>query len=175
MGRDYANGRIVADWYIAQSPFASPGAVNFLVFAPIFSIVSIAYLEAVPRLAPRGEHPLRTAPVPLPSEGEPKKKVTTNTTKASHPLASLALEFLNTIFYFAGFTAMAAFIARLEFCRGAICAAAQASAVVAAASFVAWTGTTALLAKDVLKGGLKGSSKDMAEAPGSGAGTSVGP
>ena len=47
---------VVADWYITQSPFASPGTVNFLIFAPIFSIISIVYLEAVPRLAPRGKH-----------------------------------------------------------------------------------------------------------------------
>lgn len=64
---------------------------------------------------------------------------------------------------------MAAFVARLEFCRGAVCAAAQASTVVAAASFVVWAGTTGLMTKDLFKGRLRGSSKDMVEAPGSGA------
>lgn len=66
---------------------------------------------------------------------------------------------------------MAAFVARLEFCRGAVCAAAQASAVVAAVSFVVWTGTTVLMAKDVFKSGLRGSGRrDMVEAPGAGTG-----
>lgn len=46
---------LVADWYITQSPFASPATVNFLIFVPIFSIISIVYLEAIPRLAPRGK------------------------------------------------------------------------------------------------------------------------
>lgn len=65
------------------------------------------------------------------------------------------MELLNTIFYFAGFIAMAAFLARLEFCRGAVCAAARAAAVAAAVSFAMWVGTTGLMAKDVFKGGLR--------------------
>lgn len=143
---------------MTQSPFASPGTVNFLVFVPIFSIISIVYLEAVPRLAPRGKIPSSLFP-PLPPR---------LTGTASHPFASLALELLNTLFYFAGFIAMAAFMARLEFCRGAICAAAKAATVAGAASFVLWAGTTGLMAKDVFKGGLRrmGSGRqDMAEGP----------
>lgn len=50
---------------------------------------------------------------------------------------------------------MAAFMARLEFCRGAICAAAKAATVAGAASFALWTGTTVLMAKDVFKGGMR--------------------
>ena len=65
------------------------------------------------------------------------------------------MEVLNTLFYFAGFIAMAAFMARLEFCRGAICAAAKAATVAAAASFAVWAGTTGLMAKDVFKGGMR--------------------
>ncbi|SPO03820.1 uncharacterized protein DNG_06503 [Cephalotrichum gorgonifer] len=118
---------VVADWYINQSPFASPMTVNFLLFVPIFSVISIVYLEAVPRLAPR----------------------------ASHPFVSLAFELLNTIFYFAGFVAMAAFIARLDFCRGVICAAAKAATVAGAGSFALWAGTSTLMIKDVFKGGMR--------------------
>lgn len=68
-------GRVVADWYISQSPFASPGTVNFLVFVPIFSIISIVYLEAVPRLAPRGKSPFHTLPTPRTPEKNGEKKM----------------------------------------------------------------------------------------------------
>ena len=65
------------------------------------------------------------------------------------------LEALNALFYFCGFTAAAVFVSRLRFCIEAQCGTIQAAVVAAALLFVAWTATTALVAKDIFKGGLR--------------------
>jgi len=67
----------------------------------------------------------------------------------------LAFEVLNTLFYFAGFTALAVFLGKLLFCRGSVCAAARADAIFAAFSFLLWTGSTAILALEIFKGGVQ--------------------
>ncbi|KAF4123729.1 Membrane-associating domain [Geosmithia morbida] len=104
---------------------SSPSSVDFLLFAPIFSLFSAAYLELAPRLAPR----------------------------ASSPAASMAVEVTNTVFYFGGFIALAIFLSRLRFCTGALCAVARATSVVAAAEFASWIATAILLAKLLFRGG----------------------
>lgn len=109
------------------SRLASPSTLNFLIFAPIFSILSVLYLELAPRLAPR----------------------------ASHPFSAVAIEGLNVIFYFAGFIAFAVYLSRLTFCTNPVCAAGRAVAVLAAAEFSAWIATATLVAKDMFKGGLR--------------------
>jgi hypothetical protein len=93
-------------------------------------------------------------------------------TKAvSHPYVHLAFEVLNTLFYFAGFVALATFLGKLLFCRGSVCAAARADAVFAAFSWMLWTGTTTILALEIFKGGISGMRTDkqaktaMKEAP----------
>lgn len=115
------------DWYLSHTRFSSPHIFNFLLVAPIISFLSMLYLELAPRFAPR----------------------------ASHAFAVLAVESLNTIFYFSGFIALAVFLSELAFCNGPQCAAGQALATVAAISFIAWLATTALVAKDIFKGGLR--------------------
>ncbi|CCU81370.1 unnamed protein product [Blumeria hordei] len=130
----------VAHWYDADTLSVSPSQVNFLVFVPIFSFISIAYLELAPRFAP----------------------------KASHPFGHLAFEALNVLFYFAGFIALSVFISKLLFCRGSVCSAARADAVFASFSWLLWTGSTTLLALEVFKGGASGErngSKSMKETP----------
>lgn len=132
----------VAHWYDVDTLTSPPSQVIFLLFAPIFSFISIAYLELAPRFAPR----------------------------ASHPFGHLAFEAMNVLFYFAGFIALSTFINKLLFCRGSVCAAARADAVFAAFSWVLWTGSTTLLALQIFKVGIGGSradgnSKAMKEAP----------
>ncbi|KAJ0124910.1 hypothetical protein J7T55_006253 [Diaporthe amygdali] len=118
----------VANWYNVDTLTSSPSQVNFLVFVPLFSLISIAYLEAVPKFMP----------------------------KLSHPWAVLALEVTNVLFYFAGFVALAVFLTHLLFCRGAVCGSARAATVFSSFNFVLWTATAALTIKDALKGGFAG-------------------
>jgi hypothetical protein len=44
---------VVANWYNVDTLTSSPSQINFLVFTPVFSILSIAYLELAPRFLPR--------------------------------------------------------------------------------------------------------------------------
>jgi hypothetical protein len=93
------------------------------------------------------------------------------TKAASHPYAHLVVEAINTLFYFAGFVALATFLSKLLFCRGTVCAAARADAVFAALGWMLWTGTTTILALEIFKGGISGMRTDrqaktaMKEAP----------
>jgi len=48
----------VAHWYDADTLTASPSQINFLIFVPLFTFISIAYLEITPRFAARGTLPL---------------------------------------------------------------------------------------------------------------------
>ncbi|KAI9170965.1 hypothetical protein HJFPF1_00444 [Paramyrothecium foliicola] len=121
----------VTNWYVSGSRRWSPSSINWLVFVPIFSVLSIVYLELAPRRFPR----------------------------FSHPFASLSVEFLNTLFYFSGFIAFAVFLSQLSFCNGPVCSAGRAVAAVAAFEFAAWSATTILLAKDIFKGGFRSSTK----------------
>jgi len=117
----------VAHWYDADTLTASPSQINFLIFLPLFSLISVAYLEITPRFAPR----------------------------ASHPYAHFSIEILNSIFYFAGFIAISVFLSSLLFCRGSVCNAARADAVFAAFSWVIWVGTTTILGIEIFKGGFR--------------------
>jgi len=47
---------IVAHWYDADTLTASPNQINFLIFVPLFSFLSILYLEIAPRFVPRGTY-----------------------------------------------------------------------------------------------------------------------
>ena len=116
----------VLDFFMARTQFASPSCFNFLMFAPIFSVVSIAYLELAPRYTPW----------------------------AARPFACLAVEATNAIFYFSGFIALAVFLAKVLFCNGIVCAVARSMSVVAAAEFATWIGSTILVAKQLFVRGL---------------------
>lgn len=67
---------------------------------------------------------------------------------------------MNVLFYFAGFIALAVFLGKLLFCRGSVCAAARADATFAAFNWLLWTGSSALLALEIFRGGLKGIKTD---------------
>jgi len=123
----------VANWYDADTLTASPSQINFLIFVPPFSFISIVYLEVVSRFVP----------------------------KASHPFAHLGFEVLNALFYFAGFIALAVFIGKLLFCRGSVCAAARADTAFAAFSWMLWTASSVIVGMKTLKGGFKGLKTDQ--------------
>ncbi|TVY49388.1 hypothetical protein LOCC1_G000828 [Lachnellula occidentalis] len=108
----------VAHWYNADTLTASPKQINFLIFVPVFSLISVFYLEFVPRFAPK-------------------------------------VEVLNTLFYFAGFIALAVFIGKLLFCRGSVCSAARADAVFAAFSWILWAASSVVGALKIFKGGFQ--------------------
>jgi len=123
----------VAHWYDAETLTTSPAQINFLIFVPLMSFLSMAYLELAPRFASR----------------------------AFHPYARFAFEIINTLFYFAGFIALAIFLGKLLFCRGSVCVAARADAVFAAFSWLMWMGSTTLLAMEIFKGGFRAPKQDV--------------
>lgn len=104
----------------------APLSFNFLMFAPVFSIVSIAYLVLGPRYLS-----VRWTP----------------------PYALVGVEAINAIFYFAGFIALAVFLSDLLFCDGTVCAVGRATSVVAAAEFITWMGSTLIRAKKMILAG----------------------
>lgn len=118
----------VINWYLLRTSVAPPSSFTFLTFAPIFSIFSLAYLTLAPRFIPR----------------------------YTNPFVSLAIEFLNTIFYFAGFIALAVFLSKLLFCNGTVCAVGRSTSIVAAAEFSCWIATMMIEAKTIFKKGLRG-------------------
>ena len=54
-GRWWTNRNAVAHWYNVDTLTASPTQINFLIFAGIWSILSVGYLELVTRFFPRGK------------------------------------------------------------------------------------------------------------------------
>lgn len=64
------------------------------------------------------------------------------------------------LFYFAGFVAVSVFLGKLLFCRGSVCGAARADAVFAAFNWLLWSGSSALVAINLFKGGLGGMRTD---------------
>ncbi|KAI5457975.1 hypothetical protein BGZ63DRAFT_416439 [Mariannaea sp. PMI_226] len=111
----------VVHWFMMSSRTSSPAPFNFLIFISVFSILSVIYLEVVPRFAPR----------------------------FSHSYIAITIEMVNTAFYFGGFIALAVFISNLRFCSGTVCSAGRADTVVSAAQFTSWIATTILMAKEM--------------------------
>ena len=73
----------------------------------------------------------------------------------AHPWAALAFEATNVLFFFAGFIALGVFLSQLLFCRGTVCAAAQADTAFSAFLFCVWGVTVTLAARDMFKGGFR--------------------
>ncbi|KAH0601964.1 hypothetical protein MHUMG1_00843 [Metarhizium humberi] len=115
----------VVNWYRTSTSQSPDGSVSFLLAASVMSILSILYLELVPRFVSR----------------------------LAHPYAALAVQGLNTALYFAGFIALAVYVGNLTFCEGSVCRASRADAAVAAGAFCAWIASTILTAKQMIVGG----------------------
>lgn len=114
----------VIQWYNDDTLTSPPAPVSFMIFVPLFSMVSCVYLEITPKFLP----------------------------KYLHPWAVLGFEVINVIFYFAGFVAMAVFLNNLVYCRGAVCASARAATVFASFNFVLWGVTAGLAIKGTFNG-----------------------
>lgn len=50
---------VVANWYNVDTLTSSPSQINFMIFVPLFTLISVAYLEVVPKLLPKCKHLVR--------------------------------------------------------------------------------------------------------------------
>jgi len=126
----------VANWYNTDTLTSSPTQVNIMIFSGVLSIVSLILLEGIPRIFPR----------------------------FAHPWEFLFLEFTNVIFWVGSGMSLTVFLSRLLFCRGSVCAAAQADAAFAFLLMGAWMSTFIPLAMDVFKGVARRSPPKMSGA-----------
>ncbi|CZT43604.1 uncharacterized protein RSE6_03665 [Rhynchosporium secalis] len=99
-----------------QTGYHSAVQINFLIFAPAFSIFSLLFLELAPRFSP----------------------------KASNQYVALGLQGINSVLYFCGFIALSVFLGRLMYCQGNVCTAAKADAVFGAFSSAVWVASTTI-------------------------------
>lgn len=113
----------VVNYLMMGSRTSSTSSFSFLIAASSLSILSLVYLEAASKFAPR----------------------------YYHPYAAMAIEATNTIFYFAGFIAIGIFIGSLTLCTGSVCSAGRADTVVAAGQFTAWIATTFFMAQELFR------------------------
>ncbi|XWX00819.1 hypothetical protein V2A60_008840 [Cordyceps javanica] len=114
----------VYHWYSSDAKLPTPGALQFLVFAPCVSVVSIAYVEFAAR----------------------QKRMV-----MAYRLTSMGVEGLNAILYFGGFIAFALTLSDAysrETCQGLSCTLSRAIAVIAASEFSAWIVSTILAAQE---------------------------
>ncbi|EGX88844.1 hypothetical protein CCM_08890 [Cordyceps militaris CM01] len=114
----------VYHWYASVAHQASPGALQFLVFAPCVSLASIAYLEVAVR----------------------QRRMI-----MAHRLTSMGVEGLNAILYLGGFVAFALTLsdASATACAGrSSCTLSRAVAVLAAAEFSAWIASAFVAAQE---------------------------
>ncbi|KAI9836136.1 MAG: hypothetical protein M1838_005135 [Thelocarpon superellum] len=107
------------DTIIASGPV--PTEDKFLIFAGIWTILSLAYLLLSPIFMVR----------------------------LSNRFAALVTEALTTIFWFAGFIAMAVYIGQLLICNGAVCSGLRAAAAFGGLEWTLWMMTTILTAIEV--------------------------
>lgn len=116
---------------------------------PVFSLLSIAYLELAPKFLAKCE-----SMTPSTQMDEPQSNSVVSL--VHHPWAVLALETSNVLFYFSGFVALAVFLNKLLFCRGAVCSSARAATVFSSFEFALWAATSFFTIKDAMKGGFLG-------------------
>lgn len=142
---------VVANWYNVDTLTSSPSQVNFLLFASLFTLLSVVYLEAVPKFMPKCKYFAIICQVV-----GPRKNPSLTFSAVHHPWAVLSLEATNVIFYFSGFIALGVFLSNLLFCRGAVCGSARAATVFGSFEFALWCATAALTLKDAAQGGFSG-------------------
>ncbi|KAG6067388.1 hypothetical protein E4U32_003840 [Claviceps aff. humidiphila group G2b] len=121
----------VVNWHRTITSQTPPGSIDYLLSASIISMVSILYLEISPRFFRR----------------------------VAHPYATLTVEGLNTVLYFAGFIAIAVHVGSLTLCNSTACRATRGDSVLAAAGFCAWIASATLTAKQMIVGGSATQSK----------------
>ncbi|KAH7313032.1 membrane-associating domain-containing protein [Rhexocercosporidium sp. MPI-PUGE-AT-0058] len=110
-----------------QTGYHSATQINFLIFVPSFSILSLLFLELAPRFAP----------------------------KVSNQYVMFGIQGLISGLYLGGFIALSVFLSKLIFCQGGICTAARADAVFGALSYVVWVVSTTILGIEMSRSGLR--------------------
>lgn len=140
----------MANWYNVDTLTSSPSQVNFLLFTSLFTLLSVVYLEAVPKFMPKCKCSA------LRQDVDPRNNPALTRSAVHHPWAVLSLEATNVIFYFSGFIALGVFLSNLLFCRGAVCGSARAATVFSSFEFALWCATAALTLKDAAQGGFSG-------------------
>ncbi|KAF2016620.1 hypothetical protein BU24DRAFT_423000 [Aaosphaeria arxii CBS 175.79] len=108
----------------------APSEVNFMVFTPVWSILSVIPLILIPLKMPH----LATSTVPK--------------------IGLIALEALTMLYWFAGFIALAVFLSD-RICFGTVCSVAKAGTALSAFSWVAWAVTLAMSALRAFRTGFK--------------------
>ncbi|KAL5118822.1 hypothetical protein ACEQ8H_003325 [Pleosporales sp. CAS-2024a] len=118
----------VAQWWSTHWHQSSPSEVNFLIFAPAWSVLVLASVIIVPL---KFSHMLssKTAQIGL-----------------------LAMEGLTMLYWFGGFVALAVFLSG-RICFGTVCDVARASTALSAINWLAWTVTFGYGVYQVVKGG----------------------
>ncbi|KAI8943741.1 hypothetical protein NX059_001721 [Plenodomus lindquistii] len=106
----------VSSWWTTHWRQPGPSEINFLIFAPIWSLLSLIALLLLPL---RFSHLLA---------------------KPTLRYGVLALEAMTMMYWFAGFVALAVFLSD-RICFGMVCDVAKAGAGVSAGSWVAWMGS----------------------------------
>ncbi|EAQ83932.1 predicted protein [Chaetomium globosum CBS 148.51] len=91
-----------------------------------------------------------------------------------NPYITAPFDLTNALFHLAGFSAHAAFLNGLLFCRGDVCHAAQASVAFAAFSFAVWSASAALTVLEAVKVRRAGAGAGAGAAVGGGAGRPAG-
>ncbi|KAJ4369738.1 hypothetical protein N0V83_005501 [Neocucurbitaria cava] len=118
----------VSSWWSSHWRQLSPSEVNFMIFAPAWSILALTALLVIPM---KFSHLLAS---PAARYG------------------MLGLEALTMLFWFGGFIAMAVFLSD-RICFGTVCDVARAGTVISAFNWVAWTVTFVFGVIGVVKGG----------------------
>ncbi|KAF2826462.1 hypothetical protein CC86DRAFT_455943 [Ophiobolus disseminans] len=118
----------VSSWWATHWRQSSPSEVNFLIFAPSWTILTLVLLVALPL---KFSHLLSS--------------------KAAQ-WGLLGLELLTMLYWFGGFVALAVFLSD-RICFGTVCDVARASTVISALSWVAWAVTFVFGAIRMVKGG----------------------
>jgi hypothetical protein len=105
--------------------------VNFLIFAPSWSILALAALIVVPL------------------------KFSDKLSSKGAKLGLLALEGLTMMYWFSGFVALAVFLSG-RICFGTVCDVARASTALSAVNWLVWTVTFVFGVVQMVKGGSGG-------------------
>jgi hypothetical protein len=118
----------VSSWWSRHWRESAPTEVNFLIFAPTWSIVALAALTVIPL---KFSHMLSSKMAQI---------------------GVLVLEGLTMVYWFGGFIALAVFLGD-RICFGKVCDVARASAAISGISWAVWAVTFGFGVFQLIKGG----------------------
>lgn len=116
----------IDQWTVQNTLYAKHAAspIGFLIFVPVFSIVSAAYLIFGPSYL----------------------------TRSIYRFVPLVLTSLNSLFYISGFIALSVYLSNLNYCRGSVCDSAKAACFFAVFSYLLWLAEAVLMGLAMLRG-----------------------